>query len=233
MPFAFTPNTGRFHVSGVGSGARSLLLSYTGVAEGKADLRAVRYMGNGTYAHSRWEKWLQRAGLLLSAEQNVMVPRYNLRGRYDFIISHPEKKKLLIELKTIGAKALQYLTMPSDEYMTQWAIYSQEAGVPEGFIVYEERDSVTPYYYPLTLYDGNLSIFDFSGKKIDERLGFIDEIYAKIEFVIWCATTQHFPKEQCAECIKWGCKSPIACADYEKNRPLISFEEWKKQEKRI
>ena len=227
LPFSFKSRGGYFAISSIGNGARQLCLSYQGFSEGDADLQAVRYMNNGTAGHTRWEGWLKRAKLLISSEQSVRLPELNIIGKYDFIIAHPTAKKILIELKTAGLKKVSFLKQPDDDHIAQWAAYSHLVQVSNGMIVYEERDSLTPIYFPLTLEDGDLTLYDINGRKISFHENYTKDLFDKVAFAIWCADNDSFPAEECGPCQKWGCKMPINCPKSVKEKKLVGFEEWR------
>jgi hypothetical protein len=228
--FMMKGRAGAIHMSGIGSAPRQLLLGYLGVSESWVEVQSARYMRQGTVSHDRKEEEFKRAGLMVSSEQNVKHPVMNIRGRYDFIIRSltPDDptKTLLIEFKTTGSKKIKEMTEPNPDHVAQWSAYSDLTRVYQGFVAYEERDSIKTTFYPITNINGNVTLYTPRGRKIKELTNFVPDLYEKVEFSIWCADNKHFPKDRCADCIKWGCGQPKLCGEYSKDRPQITLEEW-------
>lgn len=208
-----------------GSGPRQMYLKYTGQLIGNYDLRSHRYMGNGNSAHDRWEKDLGSLGILVGSEGNVHHPTLPIRGRYDSIISHPDKGKLLVELKTIGKK-VEEMKEPQFAHIAQWALYSDVLDIDTGWIIYENRETVEPFYFPLHRRGSDMDIYDFSGNLQYTMKSLLDDLYNNVKFAIWCVENDKFPKDKCDECVQWGCKQPDSCMQLEAEKELISLEGW-------
>lgn len=217
---------GSFFAGDLGVGARILCLKYLGAITSSVDLQGVRYMTNGTFGHDRWDKWLKKSDLLISSEGRLSYPELQINGRYDFLISHPDVRRLLLELKTIGSYRAKDMVTPKPEHIAQWAFYSDRLQVPNGFIIYEERDSLKPRYLPMELFNDILTLYDIFGRPVEKLEGYMSGIYDKIRFVLWCVNSDSFPAEACPECTK-GCQQKDLCAKFSSEKKLVSYEEWR------
>ena len=222
---------GTIAASMLGSGARLMFLKYTGQLVGSYNLSSHRYMSNGNSAGLRWEEDMKALGILVSAEEKYAHPTLPIRGRSDLVVTHPEKEKLLIELKTTGEKVKEWKE-PTREHIAQWTFYSDMSGIESGWIIYENRLTVEPYYFPLHRRGKDIYIFSFAGEPQQVLKGYVDELYTKVEFAIWCANNGKFPKDKCPECVQWGCKQPDICMIQEAGNELISQEDWEKNHKK-
>lgn len=229
LAFEMKPRGGTFSVSSMGDGDRMLFLKYRGEFSDHIKLKNARYMTNGTKGHDRWEESLKRARLLVSAEQNLDTTSLGipLRGRYDFLIRNPiDNRNDLIELKTMGHEKWKALTLPHESHIAQWSIYAERIGITHGYVVIEDRDSLTPKYFPLRRDGMDVYVYSTRGGLKEERKDYISNLYNRIKFVMWCDENGKFPKDQCPDCIQWGCKQD-GCVQYSNTLDLVTFEDWK------
>ena len=229
LPFRMNSRQGVIHVSGMGESARTICLQYMGVLSTLAKLQNVRYMENGTYSHKRWEAFLNRAGILVTSEKPVTtrIDGIEIRGRGDAIVRNPETREIdLLEVKTTGHKNWASLTIPEESHITQWSVYSDLYPISQGYVVVEDRDTLQPKYFKIVREGKDIILFDFNGKQVEVRKGFLDQVYNKVRFAVWCAGNNAFPRDKCESCVKWGCKDPELCARFEKERKMITQEEW-------
>lgn len=229
LRFQMTSSPGKFNAGDLGLSPRMLLIKYLGIYRDQALLQNVRYMENGTKGHERWQSWLQRSGLLLEAESYMVHEQYNIRGKLDFVIRHPQLQRILLELKTTGSEKIKAMKIPDPEHIAQWTFYSDRRGIQHGFIVYEDRESVTPTYFPLERVGADLTIFSPNGGAVKEITGYVNQMYKSVEFVIWCSQSNSYPFEMCTDCSKYGCKQKETCKNFAETRKPISFEEWAKR----
>lgn len=223
------------YASSIGNGARLLLIRYKGIYQDRVEYGNVKYMEQGTATHDLWEKRLQKSGLLLAAEINVPNhPDFDLRGRLDFLVRGPEglDEPVLIEFKTTGNKKFSSLSVPEPDHMAQWATYAERKGLSYGLIVYENRDSLADKFFPIIRNGPDISAYSFNGRHVRDFPGFIDHLYDKVRFVVWCASVGKFPEKKCPECVQWGCKQPRICMEMEMNQELVTIEKWKEMRRK-
>jgi len=218
---------GIIRCSGIGEGARVLAMKYAGIFEETIQLPSLRYMNNGTYGHLRWEEHLKNAGILYSAEKSIPShPDLPLQGQFDFIVKNSQGEKYLLELKTTNSRKWNSLTEPDMMHISQWTVYSDRLGVEKGFIIYEDRDSLSPKYFPISRNNPDISLYTLNGLRVKVLENFVDNLYAKVRFAIWCVENEAFPTETCEPCQQWGCKQPEVCKKLIKTQKPISFNDW-------
>ena len=220
---------GVIRCSGIGEGARVLAMKYAGIFEEVIELPSLRYMNNGTYGHERWETHLKDAGILHSSETQIPShPDLPLRGQFDFVIKNSKGEKFLLELKTTNINKWTSMSEPDSMHISQWAIYSDRLQIENGFIIYENRDSLTPKYFPISRSGADINIYSLSGILMKTLEGFVNDTYDRVRFAIWCVEHDAFPSEECEPCERWGCKQPDKCKEFQKTKQLISFTAWKR-----
>lgn len=139
-----------FRVSEAGYEPRVIYLSCQDLLTWADSAATYRIFANGTAVHSRWEKWIADAGILIGKEQNVRCSDPPVRGRYDW--------KVLLgglpwigELKSINARDYTDLKEPLFYHTVQQSLYMEFDGTPRGFLVYENKDTNTPKYFETKL----------------------------------------------------------------------------------
>jgi hypothetical protein len=86
------------------------MLGHKGAVKGKN----VRRMDNGTDAHTRWERYLREAGVLVAAEWNIKLVDPVVSGRIDAIVQNPLAGDLyLVEIKTTNSRKFAELAKPT------------------------------------------------------------------------------------------------------------------------
>ena len=221
---------GVIRCSGIGDGARTLALKYSGEFKETVQLPNLRYMNNGTYGHERWEQHLKDAGIMHASESAIPPhPDLPLQGQFDFIVKDDAGEKFLLELKTTNSQKWNNISEPDMMHISQWAIYSDRLKVEKGFIIYENRDNLTPKYFPISREGTDISLYTLSGIRTKVLNGFVTNTYDKVRFAIWCVENDAFPAEECDPCKQWGCKMPDLCKEYQETKQKVAFEELKRQ----
>ena len=133
------PRQGVFYPSALGSICdRYLYNCYHGLVK-EEDISAVsrRIFDCGDYLGYRYEKYFEKMEVLLETESIIKADDPPISGRLDFLISHPEHEKLLIELKSINQRGFTALKEPKPEHIVQIQIYLNLTGYQHGVVLYE------------------------------------------------------------------------------------------------
>ena len=124
---------------------RYLYLAYNGqLGDQVIGAKLVRIFDHGGSLEVRMQKYFERTGLFLAAEQSVKVHTPPISGRYDFLLKHEEYGRVILELKSINDKGFKALIdTPKPEHLLQVQIYLNLAGVENGVVLYENKNDQT------------------------------------------------------------------------------------------
>ncbi|MAH51107.1 hypothetical protein CMI37_35145 [Candidatus Pacearchaeota archaeon] len=131
-----------FSPSGAHWCPRAIWYHNMGHEQDPIESQSLRRMGVGTVYHDFIQEKFEKAGILVSAEEEVTHDDPPILGHYDAIVKHPETDEdHLVELKSRNnnKRALPYL--PRAEHLLQWNLYSLMTGVVKGFIFYINKDN--------------------------------------------------------------------------------------------
>jgi CRISPR/Cas system-associated exonuclease Cas4 (RecB family) len=137
----FSPSTlGYNH----GTCARFWWLAFTGgVWKEEVSGKAIANMENGTYAHSRLEKFISKTEFFKESEREILSIDPPIRGFADLILEQ-DGAEVVGEIKTI--KEQYYLDKemtrtPNDSHLLQILIYMKVLKAKEGFLMYENKNT--------------------------------------------------------------------------------------------
>ena len=134
---------GVFYPSSLGSTCdRYLYNAYYGlIIDDPIDANTKRIFGNGDYLGLRYEKYFEEMGILLGTEISLKNDMPPISGRLDFLIQHPDREKVIIELKSINQRNFSALSMAKYEHIIQTQIYLNLYNVDQGIVLYECKNN--------------------------------------------------------------------------------------------
>ncbi|MCK5624971.1 PD-(D/E)XK nuclease family protein [Candidatus Pacearchaeota archaeon] len=114
-----------------------------------ADARLKRILENGNKMHERYIQYFIEMGIFVAAEIDVVKEDF-LHGRLDCIITD-KKQNYVIELKSCSQWTFNKLKKPSKQHNLQVQFYMYYANIPQGFILYENKDNQVIKCFPVKL----------------------------------------------------------------------------------
>tara|TARA_R100000808_G_scaffold3763_1_gene12919 strand:+ start:18544 stop:19224 length:681 start_codon:yes stop_codon:yes gene_type:complete len=133
---------GVFYPSALGSECdRYVYNCYHGLVK-QEEISAVsrRIFDCGDYLGYRYEKYLEKMGILLGTELPIKSEMPPISGRLDFLITHNTHGPTIIELKSINHKGFAALTEPKPEHTVQLQIYLNLSQYEYGIVLYENKN---------------------------------------------------------------------------------------------
>ena len=124
---------------------RYLYLAYNGrLGDQTITAKTARIFDTGGSLEGRMQKYFERTGLFLAAEQSLRLNNPPISGRYDFLLKHEEYGRVILELKSINDRGFTALIeAPKHEHLIQLQIYLNLAGVDNGVVLYENKNDQT------------------------------------------------------------------------------------------
>ncbi len=121
---------------------RYVYLSYNGLLPAQAiSGNLQRIFDNGNYLEYRINKYFEKLGIVRKRELPIKLETPNISGRIDFIITHPEYKEVILELKSINSRNFDLLKIaPKEDHMIQIQIYLNLAAYDHGIVLYENKN---------------------------------------------------------------------------------------------
>lgn len=171
-------------------GARQLYLMFHPDTRDKMHVEPRRFQSQmifamGTALHSVVQTQFQMAGLVTSdddIEFEYVNREHHVRGRIDFIVDHPDGRRIPVEMKTINSWGFSRLEGPKDSWLAQLNLGLDNSGYDEGILLVVERgDPFRIKEIPVTR---------------DDKL--LSEIYGKFDYVRECIDLNTPPKPCCA-----------------------------------
>jgi len=103
----------------------------------------IASMNSGTTAHERIQDTIEKTGLLIEKEKEVLYSDPPIRGFADVIVD-ADGTPVVGEIKT--TKHSLYMQkkdegVPADSHLLQILVYMKVLGMDEGFILYESKDT--------------------------------------------------------------------------------------------
>jgi len=141
-----------FHASSAGEVVRCprlIQLKMNAVVQEKIEARIKRIFDVGRDVHLRYGRYFRAAGVLVQDEVRMEIrpdkddEEFVIVGSADFIVKNLQGIHKLIELKSMNANNFQKLIeagMPVEANLLQWTLYSKGLNIPEGVILYENKD---------------------------------------------------------------------------------------------
>ena len=139
--------------------------------EEKAAAWNVSVMGSGTAAHERIQNAFNAAGVLESKELELKNEDPPIFGYIDVILDI-DGDRVVGEIKTTGADAFRYRAhtgRPAPAHLYQILTYMKVLGMDQGFLLYEDRDSL------------QVAIIDVSMDEVHQSM--IDDAFAWMQSV--------------------------------------------------
>jgi CRISPR/Cas system-associated exonuclease Cas4 (RecB family) len=157
----FSPSTVGY---GHGTCPRYWSIAFDG-AEFKETVNAqgVAAMDNGTDAHTRLQKVIEKTGVLKEIEKEIKLVDPPIRGFVDLIID-ADGEDIVGEIKTI--KDEQYsirkdTSTGSDSHIVQLLIYMKALNLDEGFLLYENKNTHEIAIVPVVMSEENIDYADY------------------------------------------------------------------------
>jgi CRISPR/Cas system-associated exonuclease Cas4 (RecB family) len=120
-------------------------------------------MMTGTDAHERIQKKIEEMGILEGKEIEVKNEDPPIRGFVDIIIND-EGNRAVGEIKTIKAEQFYKRKdegVPSDSHFIQTLIYMKVLNIPEGFVLYEDKNNHFYTASPILMNEKNSSYAEY------------------------------------------------------------------------
>ena len=137
--------TDEFHASSAGNCPRLIQLRMNGIFREKIEPRVQRIFDVGTSMHRRYREYFLNAGKLISDEVpiRINIEGIVIVGRADLLVKDLVDKPQVLEGKSMNTRRFGELLSSGiyiEENFLQWNIYSKGLEVPEGAIIYENKD---------------------------------------------------------------------------------------------
>lgn len=100
-----------------------------------------RIFDNGSHLEDRMASYFKKMGILIGREIRVTCDDPPISGRADFLLTHPEYSKVVIELKSINDKGFSSLRgKPKKDHMLQLQLYLHLMQIDYGIVLYENKN---------------------------------------------------------------------------------------------
>jgi len=137
-----------FYVSEIGNSKKDIYKAVKGERTAFTP-RVRRILENGDYVHQRYAKYFAEMGILVASEIDVVKEDF-LHGRLDFIITDKEKN-YVVEVKSCSQWTFNKLSAPIFAHVLQIQMYMYFTNIPNGIILYENKDNQTIKTFNITL----------------------------------------------------------------------------------
>lgn len=120
-------------------------------------------MMNGTDSHERIQQKIEEMGILEDKEVEIKNEDPPIRGFVDIIIND-NGTRAVGEIKTIKAEQFYKRKdegVPSDSHFLQTLIYMKLLDIPEGFVLYEDKNNHSYAATPILMTDKNSEYIDY------------------------------------------------------------------------
>jgi len=107
------------------------------------DSRSQANMDNGTYSHERIQKNIEKMGILLEKELEIVSEDPPIRGFVDVVVDW-NGQRVPGEIKTANDSSFTFRVTtgkPSGSHYVQFIIYLKALKAKEGFLLYENKDT--------------------------------------------------------------------------------------------
>lgn len=155
----------QFHPSWAGKCQRLVQFMMHDSLPNKVEARVQRIFDNGKDMHLRYQKYFEKAGHLVQDEAKftLNVSGLTIVGSADMIIKDWNNKPFIVELKSMNDRLFGALKEPVDINFQQWNIYSRGLEIPDGVILYENKNDQSIKAYNVTFDEArfwkNMKIF--------------------------------------------------------------------------
>lgn len=167
----FSPSTVGY---GHGNCARYWFIAFNGADfDETKDAAAIANMMNGTYAHDRIQKMMEKTGLVKDIEKEIRYDDPPIRGFVDAVIEW-EGNNVVGEIKTTKDETFalkQASNKPSGNHNIQILMYMKVLEIDEGFVMYENKNTQEIIIIPVAMNDSNRQL-------INEVFEWMREVYS-------------------------------------------------------
>lgn len=138
-----------FHISEIGKNKKEIYESIVNKKPFEPNARVQRILENGNNVHARYTKLFAEMGILVAAEIDA-VRNDLVHGRLDCLITD-RKKNYIVDIKSSSQWVFNKLNAPKYEHNLQVQFYMYYMNIPQGFVLYENKDnqSIKCYYVEL------------------------------------------------------------------------------------
>lgn len=191
-----------FSPSSAGQCPRLIQFRMNGQVYEEVEPRIKRIFENGNFMQARYRKFIEGAGKFVNEEVPVRIEIDGIiiKGRADMIVLDAYDKQQLFEFKSINNRGFNELIanqVPKTEHLMQWTIYSKGLDLPDGVILYENKDDqrMKPFQvkYSDELFNSIVAVF----KMVDDcnKKGIVVPKPLKVN-CYWCAAKKICTKEK-------------------------------------
>jgi len=148
----------KFHASWAGMCPRLIQLTMNGIIQERIEPRIQRIFDVGWDVHIRYGRYFEAADIFINREIpiEIKIDDMIIIGKADFCIKDRNGKPRLIELKSINSRGFEQLLVSrtcKEDHFLQWNIYSKGLCIPEGDILYENKDDQRIKIFPVNYDD--------------------------------------------------------------------------------
>ena len=157
---SFSPSTVGY---GHGNCPRYWYIAFNGADfDETKDAGAIANMMNGTYAHDRIQKIMEKTGTVKHLEKEIKYQDPPIRGFVEAIIEW-EGKEVVGEIKTAKDEVFaikQATNKPSGNHRIQILMYMKVLGIDQGFVMYENKNTQEICIIPIEMNENNKEFID-------------------------------------------------------------------------
>lgn len=167
-----------FAPSGLGYGSgrcpRYWFMAFSGVEfNDTADALAMANMSNGTFSHDRIQQLFEKSGVLKEAERRVSNENPPILGFADLIVEF-DGAEAVGEFKTIkteGYEGIKNTLRGLPYHMVQILIYMHVLDLPDGFLIYENKNTNEFLVIPIEMNERNREYVNYIFQWMTETYG--------------------------------------------------------------
>ena len=156
----FSPSTIGY---GHGNCARYWFIAFTGADfDETKDAAAIANMLNGTYAHDRIQKIMEKTGTVVALEHEVKNEDPPIRGFADVIVEMDDER-VVGEIKTTKDEVFaikQSSNNVSGNHLLQILTYMKILGIKNGFVLYENKNTQEILIIPVSMNERNEKVIN-------------------------------------------------------------------------
>jgi hypothetical protein len=147
--------TDRFSPSWAGTCPRMIQLNMFGMVRSNIDSKTQRIFDNGNFVHERFVSYFKKVDKLKDTEGKLAFEYKGITvsGRLDIVVEDFNNVLHVGEMKSINDRGFNDLLLtnaPKDEHFLQWNIYSYAKKMPDGFILYENKNDQRIQIFPVS-----------------------------------------------------------------------------------
>ena len=139
-----SPHRGQvFYPSALGSTCdRYLYASFNGLLQWEdLDPRIKRIFDVGASLEDRMDKYFTKMNIIKAREMPLKMDSPPISGRLDFLIYHPTRGEVVLELKSINDRGFKELkSSPKHDHFIQLQIYLNMLNKDYGIVLYENKN---------------------------------------------------------------------------------------------